>query len=514
MARGGDSKRTEVENRVSGLLEFGEENDGQPDLPQVWQLCLALLSTRLSPVIYHSFLVSARPLRLEQNCFVLGVASSYARDQVQKKASNAIRSALEFHLDRAGLQVEIELLSPETAASEPETRDTIQPPLPLEAEPSAARRSAPPAPRRTTADKERTTRRADSSTAPAPIPGLPLNDRYRFHTFLTGHSNRLAHACALSAAENPGTAYNPLFLYGGPGLGKSHLLHAIAHHIRERKPQARVAYVSGEVFAQQYITSLREHATEDFRRLYRDIDVWLVDDIQFIAGKERTNEEFFHTFNTLYQSGRQVVFASDRSPRDLNMMDERLRTRFQSGLIADLAPPEMETRLAILQQFRDRENSPVRDDVLEYIASAIQSNIRALEGAFTRLMAHCSIMNVAPGIDLARNVLSEYFIARPLRNESITTRQIIELAAAQFGVTPQAIIGPSRNKDLSLARQVAMYLSRELLPEQNTTITGELFGGRDHATIVYACKHIRQILTIDPELNAMTERMKRTLQEL
>ena len=343
------------------------------------------------------------------------------------------------------------------------------------------------------------------------IPSQPFNARYVFETFLEGKSNRLAHAGATSVAEHPGEKYNPFFLYGGPGLGKTHLMQSIAHRIRQRQPAARIAYVSGEYFTQHYITAIRDHATEEFRRQYRQVDVWLVDDIQFVAGKEHTKEEFFHTFNTLYQSGKQIVLASDRSPRELNTMDERLRSRFQSGLIADINPPELETRIAMLQQCRRREGFVVDDEVLDYIASAIQSNMRALEGALTKLIAYSSIHNTAANEELAQSVLSEYFIEKPLRSRKIGVNDIIEMVAPFFGVSPIGIKGPNRNKDVSLARQVAMYLCRELLPELNTTVVGTAFGGRDHATIVYACQRVKGLMELDPELKTLVTQVQKRL---
>ena len=351
----------------------------------------------------------------------------------------------------------------------------------------------------------------NTSSENLPIPSLPLNNRYVFETFLEGKSNRLAHAGATSVAEHPGDKYNPLFLYGGPGLGKTHLMQSIAHRMRQRQPNARVAYVSGEFFTQHYVTAIRDHATEEFRRQYRHVDVWLVDDIQFVAGKEHTKEEFVHTFNSLYQSGKQIVIASDRSPRELNTMDERLRSRFQSGLIADIGTPELETRIAVLQQCRQREGFVVADEVLDYIASAIQSNMRALEGALTKLIAYSSIHNTAASEELAQSVLSEYFIEKPLRSRKISVNDIIETVAPFFAVSPVGIRGPNRNKDVSLARQVAMFLCRELLPELNTTVVGVAFGDRDHATIVYACQRVKGLMELDPELKTLVQQVQKRL---
>ena len=237
-----------------------------------------------------------------------------------------------------------------------------------------------------------------------------------------------------------------------------------------------------------------------------------MDDIQFIAGKEHTKEEFFYTFNTLYQTGKQVVFASDRSPRELNTMDERLRSRFQSGLIADIGAPELETRIAILQQACRREKADVSDDVLTYIASAIQSNIRALEGALTKLIAYSSIMSQAVSAELAQSVLGEYFIEKPIRYRKVTVEEVLEAVARQFGTTATALERAEvRNKDISLARHIAMYLCRELIPEMNTMVACVAFGGRDHATIVYACQKMKALLNVDPELQNLVTQLTKLL---
>jgi len=506
---------------VSGELEFGEEDRTQA-LLQVWDLCLALLSTKVSPVTFNSFLSDTRPLSYMGNVVTLGVANPFAREWLESRAANAIRSALEFHLNTSGLQVKIVVMPRETsvpgAASgrkdASDAKKVLQPKLPLDegeeagaAEAVVAKPSTTP-PRVTS--KSSGSRSAAKGAMPT-LPGLPLNDRFTFETFVVGRSNRLAFAGAMNVAERPGAVYNPLFLYGGSGLGKTHLLHAIAHAIKRTNPKMRVAYVSGEYFAQHYINALKEHATDEFRRQYREIDVWLVDDIQFIAGKEHTKEEFFHTFNVLYQSGRQVVIASERSPRDLNTMDERLRSRFQSGLIADIGPPDLETRIAILEMCRQREGAEVSDEVLHYIGSAIQSNIRALEGALTRLLAYSSVMGLPPTVELAQNVLGEYLIDKPIPARGLTPEAIIQAVADQFGVDAAEIVGTNRNKDVSLARHVAMYLCRELLPEQRARHIGAAFGRRDHTTFLYACQRIITLQEIDPELRQTILRLRRSL---
>jgi chromosomal replication initiator protein len=514
---------------VSGQLEFGEE-DRSATLRRAWELSLHLLASKVSKVTFETYIRPTQPLTYIGNVVTLGVKSPFARDWLEKKAVNPIRSALEFHMDASGLDIQFVVMSREQQraseggakkADSARAAPPAQPALPLddeneEASARAATNAAPdlkPSAAAPSLASRPASRRAEArrSEEAGPIPSLALNDDYLFDNFVIGRSNRLAHAGAMSVAAKPGAVYNPLFLYGGPGLGKTHLLQGIAHALRGTQPHLRVAYISGEYFAQQYITSLREHATEEFRRRYREIDVWLVDDIQFIAGKEHTKEEFFYTFNTLYQGNKQIVIASDRSPRELNTMDERLRSRFQSGLIADIGAPELETRIAILQQRRQRENAAVPDDVLVYIASAIQSNIRALEGALTKLLAYSSIMNVPVSAELAQSVLGEYFIEKPIPQRRVTIEEVVESVAERFGITTQAILGPSRNKDVSLARQVAIYICRELMPQVNTTVMGAAFGGRDHATIVYACQKVKVLMDADAELKGMVSALLKSL---
>ena len=522
---------------MSGQLEFEEEGDNS-GLRRAWEQCLRMLAVKVPLVTFESYIRPSQPLRLEGTVVTLGVASSYAREHLEKKSANAIRSALEFHLDVSGLQIQFVVMTKEQQrtresgrkAADSAKRDGSQTALPLDsdAEPGDALPGQKPEAR-----SQKSEERSQNSSEEAkprfqhpnfarkpetkkadelpPVPSLNLNERYQFDGFLVGRSNRLAHAGALQVAAKPSEVYNPLFLYGGPGLGKTHLMQAIAHSLRQSQPQLRVAYVSGEYFTQRFITAISRGTTENFRREFRMIDVWLMDDIQFIAGKQSTNEEFFYTFNTLYQMGKQIVLASDRSPRELNTMDERLRSRFQSGLIADIGAPDLETRVAILQRRSLSENVPIDDDVLLYIASAIQSNIRALEGAFTKLLAYSSIMNAAISLQLAQTVLSEYFIEKPIRQRKTNMQEVVEAVAEQFAVPPEDILGAGRNKEIALARHVAFYLARELMPEMNLAHIGAAFGGRDHATVVYACQKVKTLMGVDTDLKALIGQLKRRL---
>lgn len=373
--------------------------------------------------------------------------------------------------------------------------------------------------------------------------GIPANDapllnsRYTFENFVTGPSNRLAHAGAKAVAQSPGQIYNPLFLYGPSGLGKTHLMHAIGNEISGEKgiDPRRVAYFSGETFTSQFITSLREQRADEFRRKWRSVDLWLVDDIQFIAGgdKEKTKEEFFHTFNALYQTGKQIVISSDRSPRDLRMMDERLRSRFECGLIADIAPPDLETRLAILHRKAEGEGMRIPDEVLLYMAKLVQSNIRTLEGALVKLVAYASVVNSPVTTELASSILERYYIAAGIGADGeeapysegdpaakvasvlgrgyggrgeygpITPELVQRVVAKRFGLPPDALSGKKRDRDIVNARQIAMHLMRELT-EMSLPGIGQMFA-RDHSTVMHSCDKVKTQIPYDDDLRTLVE---------
>ncbi|GAA2334530.1 hypothetical protein GCM10009854_07730 [Saccharopolyspora halophila] len=316
-----------------------------------------------------------------------------------------------------------------------------------------------------------------------------LNSKYTFDTFVIGSSNRFAHAAAVAAAEAPARAYNPLFIWGESGLGKTHLLHAVGHYTQRLFPGMRVRYVSTEEFTNDFINSLRDDRQVAFQRRYRDVDVLLVDDIQFLEGKEGTQEEFFHTFNTLHNSNKQIVVSSDRPPKGLRTLEDRLRTRFEWGLITDIQPPELETRIAILRKkaAQDRMNAPA--DVLEFIASRIERNIRELEGALIRVTAFASLNRQPVDLQLAEIVLRD--LIPDSQTPEITAPTIMAVTADYFGVTMDDLCGPGKTKALAQARQIAMYLCRELTDSSLPKI-GQSFGSRDHTTVMYADKKIRK----------------------
>jgi chromosomal replication initiator protein len=336
-----------------------------------------------------------------------------------------------------------------------------------------------------------------------------LNPRYIFETFVIGASNRFAHAAAVAVAEAPAKAYNPLFIYGESGLGKTHLLHAIGAYAKELYGSVRVRYVSSEEFTNDFINSIRDDKASAFQRRYRDLDVLLVDDIQFLENKERTQEEFFHTFNTLYNANKQIVISSDRPPKQLTTLEDRLRSRFEWGLITDIQPPELETRIAILRKkaAQDKLNAP--DDVLEYIASKISTNIRELEGALIRVTAFASLNRQGVDLALAEIVLKDLIPTGA--GPEITSATIMAQTAAYFSLTLDDLCGTSRSRVLVNARQIAMYLCRELT-ELSLPKIGQTFGGRDHTTVMHADRKIRQLMaerrSIYNQVTELTNRIK------
>jgi chromosomal replication initiator protein len=353
--------------------------------------------------------------------------------------------------------------------------------------------------------------RDDRRTSGTDTAGNRLNPKYTFETFVIGSSNRFAHAAAVAVAESPAKAYNPLFIYGGSGLGKTHLLHAIGHYATSLGHARFVRYVSTEEFTNDFINSLRDDKTQAFQRRYRDVDILLIDDIQFLENRERTQEEFFHTFNTLHNTNKQIVISSDRSPRQLATLEDRLRTRFEWGLLADIQPPDLETRIAILQKKAAQERLFAPPDVLEFIASRIASSIRELEGALIRVTAFANLTRSPVELALAEEVLRDFIPDGS--GPEITADQIMASTADYFGVSLEDLRGHSRSRVLVNARQVAMYLCRELTDLSLPRI-GQAFGGRDHTTVMHADRKIRQQMaerrSLYNQIAELTNRIKQT----
>jgi len=352
-------------------------------------------------------------------------------------------------------------------------------------------------------------------TSPAPainmnIERAGLNPKYTFDTFVVGKNNNFAHAASLAVAEAPGIQYNPLFIYGGVGLGKTHLMHSIAHYILEANPDARVLYVTSEVFTHELIDSIRNGnaaAMNNFRDKYRNIDVLLIDDIQFIIGKESTQEEFFHTFNHLHSLKKQIIISSDRHPKDMVILEERLTSRFNWGIVADISSPDYETRVAILRKKEEKDGYDISDDVIQYIATHIKSNIRELEGALNKLIAMSNLQKKEINLDLAKDALRD--MISPDDKREITPEIILQTVAEHFGVTTADLRGPKRVADIVLARQIYMYLCRDLT-NINLTNIGKNLGNRDHTTIMYGIEKIQAKLD-NKELSSTIDTIKKKL---
>ena len=439
---------------------------------EIWQAALGELQLQMTKATFDTWLRDTTLVSYEDGTFVIGVHSGYAKDWLENRLLGIIKRTL---IGLVGHAVEVKFV----VWSKP--RPQLRTPL------TAWQRGGP-------------LQEETSSSSPM------LNPKYTFASFIVGNSNRLAHAASLAVAENPGKAYNPLFIYGGVGLGKTHLLHAIGHLCLRHNH--RVLYVSSEKFTNDLINAIRTHTTQAFREKYRNIDVLLIDDIQFIAGKESTQEEFFHTFNTLYAANKQIVVSSDRAPKAILTLEERLRSRFEGGLIADIHPPDLETRIAILRSKAEDHPIPIPPEVIDYIAHKIQRNIRELEGALNRVVAYATLMRCPLTLKMAVNVLQDVIAPRTPPSPA----KVIEAVARFYELPPEALKGRSRSKKVALPRQVAMYLLREEVGASLPQI-GELLGGRDHTTVLHGYEKIRSHIEEDDQLRRAILAIKEILYE-
>ena len=345
------------------------------------------------------------------------------------------------------------------------------------------------------------------SNSPSSYPNSSLNPKYTFDSFVVGNNNRFAHAAALSVAEAPATAYNPLFIYGGVGLGKTHLMQAIANEILVNNRNANILYVTAEKFTNQLINAIKENKTEMFRNKYRNIDVLLIDDIQFIAGKDRSQEEFFHTFNALHDDGKQIIISSDRPPKDINLLQDRLKSRFEWGLIADISNPDYETRLAILKKKAQLENIIVDDEILSDIATKIDSNIRELEGILKKLIANASLTNCPITIEMAEKAIND---VATKKDKVLSLELIQDTVAKYFNITVEELKGMKRSNDVTFPRQIAMYLCRNVAQLSLSNI-GKGFGKRDHTTVIHACTKIEKEMQNNISTKRIVESVKNIL---
>lgn len=465
------------------------------DFAEVWTQAISDLSESALTPQQRAFVTLTSPLGLVGDTALVAAPNEFTKDVLETRLRPIVVNAIS---EIVGQPVRLAVTVDPSLASNVDVDD----------DEAADATYAEPEPAPTPAESPAESRPGMGTPADRRDDGR-LNDKYTFDTFVIGSSNRFAHAAAVAVAEQPARAYNPLFIYGGSGLGKTHLLHAIGHYTRTLYKGTHVRYISSEEFTNEFINSIRDDKAASFQRRYRDIDVLLVDDIQFLSGKVQTQEEFFHTFNTLHNANKQIVITSDLPPKQLQDFEDRMRSRFEWGLITDVQPPDLETRIAILRKKTVQERLVAPPEVLEYIASKIATNIRELEGALIRVTAFASL-NRQP-VDLA---ITEAVLKDLLPNEvgpEITAAQIMAATASYFGVTVDDLCGSSRSRVLVTARQIAMYLCRELTDLSLPKI-GQAFGGRDHTTVMHADRKIRQLMaerrSLFNQVTDLTSRIK------
>jgi chromosomal replication initiator protein len=466
------------------------------DINEVWEQLINDL-----PANERAWLASSRPVSLHENHAIIAVSDDFARSRIEGRLRTRLEDILS-HAYRTSIRIVCTVDSTLQPADNHDYFDdkAINPQRDM-GQISSDSAQAP----------SRTSTVGGPGSAPTVALETRLNPKYTFDTFVIGSSNRFAHAAAVAAAEAPGKAYNPLLIYGGSGLGKTHLLHAIGHYVRSIVSGTRVRYVSTEEFTNEFINAIRDDRAATFHRRYREVDVLLIDDIQFLEGKIQTQEEFFHTFNTLHNANKQIVITSDRAPKRLEALEDRLRNRFEWGLITDVQPPDLETRIAILRKKAAMERMTAPPEVLELIASKIQTNIRELEGALLRVTAFASINRQPVDLTLAEIVLKDLI---PEGSEpEVTAALIIAQTASYFGLSIDDLCGGSRTRVLTTGRQIAMYLCRELTDLSLPKI-GQQFGGKDHTTVMHAVKKIsEQMAERRSTYNQVTELTNRIKQQ-
>jgi chromosomal replication initiator protein len=433
------------------------------DQERVWEEILLLVENRISKQVYDTWFSQSKLLSIDGNKMLIEVPSKFHRDWIKEHHWETFAEVIKEVTKRIDVEIDF-FVQPQQAT--------------------------------------KITRHAKDEKKEGREEKIGLFEKkYTFNTFVVGPSNQFAHAAAKAVADAPGRAYNPLFIYSGVGLGKTHLVNAIGHHVQSKSPRMKVAYLSSEQFTNELINRMSHQRMEEFRQKYRNMDILLIDDIQFIAGKERTQEEFFHTFNALYEAHKQIVLTSDRQPKEIPDIEERLRSRFESGLICDIQAPDLETRIAILKKKAEFWGIRLPDDVAEFLASIMKSNIRELEGGLVKLGAVSSLTNMEITQELARNEL-KYLIDN--RDKVITKELIQKIVADAFGIKITDLKSKRRTKQVVLPRQVAMSLCRSLAGSSLPEI-GAFFGGKDHSTVIHACKVIEEKREKDPELKAKME---------
>jgi chromosomal replication initiator protein len=436
------------------------------ELEKIWDDIKRFVANNIPESEYHAWFARVKALTLQDGTLVLGVMNSFVGEWMKNHYNSVIEDGMRS-LGATSPRVEFRVI--------PSTQEAL-----LLPEPSR--------------DKDPATPNRDHDNGRG-----KLNPKYTFENFVVGPNNNLAHAAALAAAETPGRAYNPLFIYGDVGLGKTHLMHAVGHSVAERFPDKRIEYISTETFTNDLINSIREDRMTSFKDRYRGVDVLMVDDIQFIAGKERTQDEFFHTFNALYEQGKQIILSSDRPPRDILTLESRLRSRFEWGLITDIQTPQLETRIAILRMNSEYRQTILPNETLEYIARQITSNIRELEGALMRVIAYASL-NGLEGDEITRNIAAKA-LSNVFSNPTpvnLSMNDILLGTASHFGLNPEQLRGQGRARDVVIPRQLAMFLCRELTAHSLSEVGG--FFGRDHSTVLYATQKVHELAEQDPKI--------------
>ncbi|MEH6889584.1 chromosomal replication initiator protein DnaA [Bacillus sp. JJ864] len=441
------------------------------NISDLWNSTLKELEKKVSKPSYETWLKSTKAYSLKKDVLTITAPNEFARDWLESHYSDLISETI-IHL--MGAELTIRFIIPQSQTEEEFDYPPVQKNKTMHDEPNH-------------------------------FPKSMLNPKYIFDTFVIGSGNRFAHAASLAVAEAPAKAYNPLFIYGGVGLGKTHLMHAIGHYVIEHNPNAKVVYLSSEKFTNEFINSIRDNKAVDFRNKYRNVDVLLIDDIQFLAGKEQTQEEFFHTFNALHEESKQIVISSDRPPKEIPTLEDRLRSRFEWGLITDITPPDLETRIAILRKKAKAEGLDIPNEVMLYIANQIDSNIRELEGALIRVVAYSSLINKDMNADLAAEALKH--IIPNSKPKIISIYDIQKAVGDIFQVKLEDFKAKKRTKSVAFPRQIAMYLSRELTDSSLPKI-GEEFGGRDHTTVIHAHEKISKLLKTDTQLQRQIEEIR------
>ncbi|KGX85678.1 chromosomal replication initiator protein DnaA [Pontibacillus litoralis] len=445
------------------------------NINELWKSTLTNIEEKISKPSFETWLKSTKADSLVEDTLIIVAPNEFARDWLESRYATLISETL---YEVTGAKLRTKFIIPET---KDETLDDVKPAM-----------------------KNQQVNTNDQEESPQSM----LNSKYTFDTFVIGSGNRFAHAASLAVAEAPARAYNPLFIYGGVGLGKTHLMHAIGHYVLDHNPAAKVVYLSSEKFTNEFINSIRDNKAVHFRNKYRNVDVLLIDDIQFLAGKEQTQEEFFHTFNTLHENNKQIIISSDRPPKEIPTLEDRLRSRFEWGLITDITPPDLETRIAILRKKAKAEGLDIPNEVMLYIANQIDTNIRELEGALIRVVAYSSLINSDIDASLAAEALKD--IIPSSKPKVVTIQGIQEVVAEKYNIKIEDFAAKKRTKSIAFPRQIAMYLSREMTDFSLPKI-GEEFGGRDHTTVIHAHEKISKAITNDSQLQKDLDELTETI---